>query len=266
VLLTSALAGCGEERSVPVVTGTGASGGTGGNGGNAGDGGEGDDGGAGEGGAAADGGNSSGGAPDGAGGAEDGGGGSGIPPIDAACSGDRAFAAVSGAFVDPTPQDFALALNAAILGVVAPMSFVVRTDGDMAEVAASYTIVGDGAHSFLAAMAPDFVPAWIAEGGFGTSSSQNRGYLLVELDDGPLEVPLDNLSFFATTRDGCTRGVVSMTGVLPAENADLVERITGTATDEADAMSEERRTPEEAVTVSALFSVELVEFDFEGLE
>lgn len=256
--VTTALVGCGEERSVPVVTGAGASGGTGGKSGSGGEGGEDASGASG---ASTDGGSSPGGAPNGEGGSDAGAGGAVIPPIDTACAGDRAFAAVSGAFVDPTPQAFALALNEAVFGLV-PMSFVLRNDGGVAKAAASYTIVDDGAHSFVEAMAPDFVPAWIAEGGFGTISSQNRGYLLVQLEDGPLEVPLDNVSFVATTREGCTRGVVSMTGVLPPENADLVARITGTAAE--DGAAEEARTPEAAVMVSALFSVELVEFDFEA--
>lgn len=255
-LLSTAVA-CGEERSIPSVQGPNNEGARGGTGGENAEGGSP----TGTGGAGAGAPSGEGGAPNGEGGSEQGEGGAGIPPIDQACSGDRAFAALSGAFVDPTPRDLAIALNEAIFGI-APMSFVLRGESDVAEAAASYTIVGDGAHSFPESTAPSFVPAWIAEGGFGSTSSQERGYLLVELSDGPLEVPLDNVSFVATTRDGCTRGMVNMTGVISAANGDVIEQLIGASTDTAAAPADERRVPTEDVTVSALFLVELVEFDF----
>jgi hypothetical protein len=261
--LSAAGMGCGEQRDTPPVTGAGATGGSAGEGASFGGesgtpGGSGATSRAGETGEAGAGGTPS--SEAGAGGQGEAG--TGIPPIDEVCAGDRAFVAVSGAFIDPTPRELALGLNAAIFDKE-PMSFVLRNHGDMAEVAASYTIVGDGAHSFPPAMVPAFVPAWIAEGGFGSNTAQDLGYLSVEINGLPFELPLTNITFVATTRDQCARGVVTMSGVIPPGNSDLLERISGEATQAATPRDE--RTTDEEITVSGLFSIEQVAFDFEAL-
>jgi hypothetical protein len=189
-------------------------------------------------------------------------GGANALPIDAACVGNRAFVAVSGAFIEPTPRELALGLNELIFDST-PMSFVLLEDAGLPRVAASHTILNDGLHAFPEALTPQFVPGWLAEGGFGSSAAQERGHLYVVLEDGPLEVPLANITFSATTQADCTRGVVSMNGVIPAHRADLVARLSGVPSD--DSMDPDDRPVDEEVTVSALFAVDLVEFDFEAL-
>lgn len=187
--------------------------------------------------------------------------------IDVACEGDRAFDVVSGAFVDPTPPALALALNEAIWGK-RPLVIVLRADGDEPRLAASYTKLLGAAQEFPKGLIPEFTPAWVAEGGFGSSSAQTAGWLLVTLESGPLEVPLQNLNVFVTTRDGCSKGFASLSAVIPGDNADLVEEIVG-APIEGEPEEEDPEEPEQEdtqeVPVQALFSLELADFSFEKL-
>lgn len=180
-------------------------------------------------------------------------------PIDGACVGRRAFVATSGAFVPPTGKALALALNAATYGA-SPITFALFADSQPVRAAASYSVKSGQRHSFPPSLAIEPTPAWLALGGFGSLTAQGRGYLQLATDDGPLELPLDNVSFTVSTADDCTRGVARLTGVIPEANADLIERLSGAggagAEGEADARPAAADTPIEAV-----FSVESVDFE-----
>ncbi len=182
-----------------------------------------------------------------------------LKPIDGACLGRRAFVATSGAFVPPTGKELALALNAATYGA-SPIAFALFADSQPITAAASYSVKSGQRHSFPPSLAIEPTPAWLALGGFGSLTAQGRGYLQLTTADGPLELPLDNVSFTVSTADDCTRGVARVTGVIPEANADLIERLSGAggagAEGEADARPAAADTPIEAV-----FSVESVDFE-----
>jgi hypothetical protein len=174
-----------------------------------------------------------------------------------ACHSDVAFVAVTGAFVDPTPKDLALGLNELTYGVH-PITFVLSGARQDPVLTASYTSGEDGVHSFPPALTPVGAAAWVTDDGFGTSSAQEEGWMLVSMDTGPLEVPLRNISVTTSTEADCTRGTATMTAVIPGEHADLIPRLSLQPESE-DETEEERDAPD--ATLHALFTLELVDFD-----
>lgn len=187
-------------------------------------------------------------------------------PRDGSCTGQRAFTALAGSFVSPTEAQLARALNDAIFGI-APITIALLNDGESPRVAASYSKESAGRHAFHPGIAPEPTLAWVKGEAFGTDAAQAHGYLLLDTTSGALELPLDNLSYSVTTSEGCSKGVVTLTGVIPASRADLVQQLTGSDSDDAEggsggAGNDEDRDEPVDTAVSAIFSVELVDFDF----
>ncbi len=179
----------------------------------------------------------------------------GAPAEDLACQQDLAFAAVSGAFVGPTPFELALALNQVAYDT-SVISFVLRGAADDPTLTASYTLVQDGEHMFPKVLEPSSAPAWVSDSGFGSTSSQQQGWMLVSIDSGPLEIPLRNIRVTASTESGCTRGVAVVTAVIPGEDADVVDELVPSS---EPAGGEERGTAAD-ITIRALFDIETVPF------
>lgn len=182
-------------------------------------------------------------------------------PTDTSCSGERAFAVTASAFVSPTPKALAEALNADTFDS-SPLTVVLRNDGEAPLVAASYTQDSAGKQIFHPGLEPELTPAWLTGDTFGTETAQPHGYLLVSTQSGPLEVPLDNVSFSLSTSDRCGKGVATLSGVIPADHADLVDTLTGAS---AGGSEDPGREAPADTPVSAIFSVELVDFDFGSL-
>jgi hypothetical protein len=182
-------------------------------------------------------------------------------PIDDACTGNRAFAASGSAFVKPTEQALALALDEDTYDT-SPITFVLR-GGDKPRVAASYTVDAGGVQAFPPELAPEETVGWIRKGGFGTDSAQVSGYLLVTAADGQVELPLENLTFTLTTQQHCTRGIARLSGTVPASRRDLVDKLAAAHSNNGNGNpNDPGRTPEIETPVHAVFAVELVDFDF----
>lgn len=182
--------------------------------------------------------------------------------VASACAEDRAFAAVSWIFVEPTPPQLAERLNDAGYDR-SPISFVLfagsASDG---ELAASYTVVGEsGAETWPASREPEASEAWLQEFGFGASAAQEEGWMLVNGGTGLLEVHLRNLRVTATTNAECTRGTATLVAVVPAEWSDVLDEI---APGSASRAASTRGDVASDVTISAEFGFEQVEFDFRG--
>jgi hypothetical protein len=179
-------------------------------------------------------------------------------PRETACTAPRAFIAHAGSFVAPTDKALAQALNQDIFDR-RPITFVLLGEPEAPRVAASYSQESAGKQAFHAGIAPEPTDGWLNGDAFGTATAQPHAHLLVDTEDGPLEIPLDNLSYTVTTSDACTQGVATVSGVIPASRADLVDQLTGV--DSGDPELPDREDPLDT-PVSAIFSVELVEFDF----
>lgn len=184
-----------------------------------------------------------------------------VPPRDTACTSPRAFIARSGSFVAPTDKALAQALNEAIFDQ-RPITFVLLGEVEAPRVAASYSKDSAGTQAFHAGIAPEPTEGWVNGDAFGTRTAQPHGYLLVDTTDGPLEIPVDNLNYSVTTSDACTKGVATVSGVIPASRADLVDQLTGQ--DSGDPEQPDREEPMDT-PLSAIFSVELTDFDVGSL-
>lgn len=179
-------------------------------------------------------------------------------PLQSTCTGERAFTASSGAFIAPTDKALAEALNDGIYGI-SPVTFVLLNDGASPRVAASYSKDSSGKQAFHAGLAPEPTAAWVNGETFGTDTAQPEGYLLIDTADGPLEVPLANLSYSLTTSERCSKGIATLAGVIPKSHADLVVRLTGVESGDPE---DAERGDAVDTPVSAIFSVEQSDFDF----
>lgn len=179
-----------------------------------------------------------------------------------ACAGNRAFAAVSGVFLDPTPAQLAARLSATSYAE-SPISFVLFADNASSDVAlaVSYTVGRSGARRWPASHKPSHAPAWLEGRGFGSTAAAENGWMLVA--DAPVtrEVRLRNVRVAATTDAECTRGTATLVAVVPGEWSKVLNDIApGTVPDAA--TDRGGRAPD--VTISAEFGFELVEFEFGG--
>jgi len=177
----------------------------------------------------------------------------------AACSSDIAFQAVSSAFVEPTPKALALRLNELTFDG-APISFVLQGEAPDQTLQASYTVDEDGYQVFPGALIPPETPAWLQDNDFGSVAPQEEGWLLVTTEEGPLELPLRNIRVTASTESDCTRGLAVVTGVAPAEQADVWEELVEPTAEDA----EDGERGGADMTIRALFAIELVEFHDRG--
>jgi hypothetical protein len=210
-----------------------------------------------------------------------------------ACQQNRAFVAVFTAFVAPTPMDLALGLNSATFGTN-PIALVLSGASAEPSLAVSYPTNKDRVRAFPKAATPSPAPAWIADNGFGTSSAQVQGWMLVKAAGGPLEVPLANISVTATTEPDCTHGTAVLTGVIPAASAESLPRLSvpsaeedpagnaasdtedcdqsapsgakGASSHQTEPAREKDRDAPADVTVRAMFAIELVDFDGEAFQ
>lgn len=180
--------------------------------------------------------------------------------IVSACAGNRAFAVVSGVFVDPTPAELATRLSDTSYEV-SPISFVLFSEGASAdsELAASYTVAGSGAQAWPASREPEPSVAWLEERGFGSVTAQEDGWMLVNDASAPIEVRLRNVRVTASTETECDRGTATLVAVVPAEWTEVLNEIApGTAPEAAS----DRGAAATDVTISAEFAFEQVEFEF----
>ena len=192
----------------------------------------------------------------------------GLPPPEpgdlsvSGCDTDRAFAMVSGAFVQPTPPSLALVLNASAYDNE-PFSVVVRYAEAGSTAAASYTVDASGSRTFPAGLVPDFATVLARVGGFDSSAVQAAGWLLIETGDGPQALPLEDLGVSVSVRDFCTRATVILSGSVSADDADLVAELSGEPI-EVDAGGP--RAGPSSTPVRGIFEGELVNFDFGSLQ
>jgi hypothetical protein len=170
------------------------------------------------------------------------------------------FAATSTAFVEPTPRELALGLNAVTYGG-SPISVVLRDLDSEPTVAASYTVVNEeGRHAFPDGLVPEAVPAWVEDDEFGNIPAQEEGWLLVEIDSQPLELPLHNLRLSVSTEADCSRGTMTLSGVVWGSESDVWQDAVagGQDVEPPDEVQDEDRVVDD-VTVSAIFTIERVD-------
>lgn len=173
------------------------------------------------------------------------------------CTGNRAFLSMGGAFVHPTPSELAHVLNQDIYNGGA-MTIVLQTTDAGPRLAASYTVDTVNGHTFTE-LRPEFVAGAVSAAGFASVETQAEGWMLLERETGPVELPLANISLQATTTDNCLRAFVTLSAIIPGEYLDRVIEGTG---NEADA-GEGRGAGEPGDTsVRVLLETELVTFDF----
>ncbi len=179
-----------------------------------------------------------------------------------ACVGERAFSAVSGVFLDPTPAELAAHLSATSYAE-SPISFVLFADGAGSDVAlaVSYTVGKGGARTWPVSRKPNRAPAWLEGPRFGSAAAAEAGWMLVPGARASREIRLRNVRVTATTDAECTRGTATLVAVVPGEWSKVLNDIVpGTVPDAAS--DRVGRAPD--VTISAEFGFELVEFEFGG--
>lgn len=180
--------------------------------------------------------------------------------IDTPCTGNRAFLATGGAFVSPTPAKLAHELNRDIYEA-SPISLVLVEGESGRQLAASYTVQTAEGHTFPQ-LQPQFAPATATAEGFAHAETQLEGWMMLERETGPLELPLSNISVVATTSDRCQRAMVTLSAVISADYADLVEEIAAGPADAGDGRGNGEPT---ATSVRLLFEAELIDFAFDAL-
>lgn len=178
--------------------------------------------------------------------------------FDSDCDGNRAFIATGGAFVDPTPPKLALRLNQDIYRQPA-VTLVLLNEEHPPRMTASYS-VGTAFGQAFSNLKPDLVQARGSASGFTYEHTQLRGWMWIQRDAGPIELPLRNLHVTATALDSCTRVLFTLSAVVPAEDVDLI------APDlELDAGGGPREDQVAETSIRALFEAELTHFDFGSL-
>jgi hypothetical protein len=248
----SAFGGCGEDDGPKgsLTVGPGSTSTTGGNGG--------------DGGGGAGGGEAGGGGSGGSGGA--GGDGGGFLPPENPCTIDTAFGTSGMAFVDPTPHDLALALDALTYAYQPdPRSLAVALLGSHAPempatVAISASVDGPMGQFFPPGLVPAFGPASLGFGEFGTLSPQAQGWLRVIDDNGPVDIELNNLSLGAKTDSDCQVILATLDATIPDTQGNITLTIggdTSTVAQLAGAIG-----PMQSWPVKALFQGESMSFNF----
>ena len=188
------------------------------------------------------------------------------PEVTPLCEGNRAFAASYSAFVPPTPPDLAIALNAQLYGKN-PVSVVLTRDDEGPLLAATYTTQEDGVHSFPGGLDPDLARAKNTPTGFESQAAQLEAWLWLDLEDGPVELPLENVTLLATALNSCTAALITLTGVVSEDYADLVAEISGDQSEpEVDGGDDRGDMEGTSTSVKLLIEAELVDFDYESLQ
>jgi hypothetical protein len=192
-------------------------------------------------------------------------GGGAIPPADIACIGDFAFRAVGMSFAPPTPKDLAVTLGELTYSATEhPIAVVLRSsDATATTLAASATMEDSMALSaFVTDLQPTFTEAAIAQGSFGSLTTQLIGYLRVRHDAGFLDLELANLNVQAATSSSCGQAFATLDASIPAAEREKSLTLPDGETTVGDLAGGD---PADDIQLRALFSAESVEFDFDSL-